>query len=59
MNEYKEMYLELMRSVEKALRILINAQRKCEELFLSAEDEKGAAAQGESATIETFFEKKP
>lgn len=30
MANYKEMYLELMRSTEKALDILIEAQRRCE-----------------------------
>ena len=44
MNEnYKDMYLTMMRATEDAIRILIEAQRKCEELYLTAtdnEDEK-------------------
>ena len=34
MADYREMYLHLMRETEKALRILIQAQRDCEELYL-------------------------
>ena len=36
--EYKEMYLTMAREVEKAVRILIDAQQKCEEMYLQAED---------------------
>ena len=32
------MYLHLMRETEKACRILIKAQRDCEELYLSASE---------------------
>ena len=32
---YKEMYLELMRATEKAINILIQAQRDCEEKYIS------------------------
>ncbi len=39
MPDYKEMYLIMARAAEKAERILIEAQRKCEELYLSAGDE--------------------
>jgi len=46
MPDYKEMYLTMMRASEKALRqmeeaarLLIEAQRKCEELYLAAEEE--------------------
>ncbi len=35
MNEYKEMYLTLFRATERAINILISAQRECEELYLS------------------------
>ena len=34
--DYKEMYLLLMRASEKAIRILVDAQRECEELYLNA-----------------------
>ena len=36
MPDHKEMYLHLMRETEKAVRILIEAQRDCEEMYLSA-----------------------
>ncbi len=36
MADYKEMYLHLMRNTEKAIQILIEAQRDCEEMYLSA-----------------------
>ena len=39
---YKEMYLELMRATEKAINILIQAQRDCEEIYIS-ESEDGTA----------------
>ena len=32
---YKEMYLTMMRACEKAIRILIEAQQTCEELYLA------------------------
>lgn len=43
MPDYKEMYLKMMRAAEKAirseeeaLRALVEAQRECEELYLSS-----------------------
>ena len=39
---YKEKYLELMRAAEKAISILIQAQRDCEEKYIS-ESEDGTA----------------
>ena len=39
---YKEKYLELMRAAEKAINILIQAQRDCEEKYIS-ESENSAA----------------
>ena len=38
--EYKEMYLTMAREVEKAVRVLIDAQQKCEEMYLQAKDEE-------------------
>ena len=32
---YKEMYLTMMRASEKAIRILIEAQQACEEMYLN------------------------
>lgn len=34
MPDYREMYLTMARETEKAIRILIEAQQKCEELYL-------------------------
>lgn len=39
MPDYKEMYLTMVRASEEAINTLIEAQRKCEELYLE-EDEK-------------------
>lgn len=33
--DYKEMYLKMMRASEQAIRILVESQRECEELYLS------------------------
>ena len=38
MADYKEMYLTMAREVEKAVDILIAAQRKCEDIYINAED---------------------
>ena len=38
MADWKEMYLTLMRDTETAVRILIAAQKKCEELYLETEE---------------------
>lgn len=34
--DYKEMYLTIVRETERAIQILIAAQQKCEELYLTA-----------------------
>ena len=39
MQDYKEMYLTLMRAVESAVRTLVEAQQKCEELYITVSDE--------------------
>lgn len=36
MPDYKEMYLHMARETEKAVRILIEAQRQCEEMYINA-----------------------
>ena len=41
--DYREMYLTLMRATEQAIRLLIEAQRKCEELYLAKAEEKDEA----------------
>ena len=37
MPDYKEMYLHLMRETEKSIRILVEAQQACEQMYLEAE----------------------
>lgn len=37
---YERMYYEMARAVEKAIRILIEAQQKCEEMYISQGEEK-------------------
>lgn len=38
MPDYKEMYLTMVRETEKAIRILIDVQKRCEEMAISSED---------------------
>ena len=38
MADYKDMYLTMLRASEDAISLLVSAQRKCEELYLSAPD---------------------
>ena len=38
MPDYKEMYLTMVNASEDAINMLIAAQRKCEELYLSSPD---------------------
>lgn len=40
MPDYKELYFSLMRETEKAIRTLIEAQQKCEELYLQQSEEE-------------------
>ncbi len=35
--DYKEMYLKMVRATEAAMRLLIEAQRECEALYVGAE----------------------
>jgi len=37
MPNYKEMYLTMMRASEKAINILIEAQQKCEDMYIRDE----------------------
>ena len=39
MPDYKEMYLHLMRETEKAMALLIEAQRECERKYIESKDE--------------------
>lgn len=35
-HDYKEMYLTMVRETEKAIRLLVEAQRKCEQLYIDS-----------------------
>ena len=36
MADYKEMYLKMFRASEQAIKLLISAQRECEDLYISS-----------------------
>ena len=38
MPDYKEMYLKMARASERAINILIETQRECEEMYISASE---------------------
>ena len=38
--DYKEMYFKMVRASEDAINILIEAQRECEEMYISKEKPK-------------------
>ena len=40
MQDYKELYLTMMRASEKAIRELVRAQQECEEMILREADKK-------------------
>ncbi len=40
MTDYKKMYRELFTATTKAIEILIEAQQKCEEIYISAEEKE-------------------
>ncbi len=37
MPDYKQMYLNLLDGVEKAINLLIDAQKSCEEIYIDTE----------------------
>lgn len=39
MVDYKKMYYQLLNATESAIRILIEAQQACEEMYISVEDD--------------------
>ena len=39
MPNYEEMYFKILRASEDAIRLLIRAQRECEELYMSTPEE--------------------
>jgi hypothetical protein len=40
MPNYEEMYHIMMRATEEALRIIIEAQKNCEEMYIAQENEE-------------------
>lgn len=38
MPDYKELYITLFRETERAISILIEAQKKCEDLYINAQE---------------------
>lgn len=40
MPDYQQMYLEMVRETERAINILVNTQRKCEEIYIKTSDSK-------------------
>lgn len=40
MPSYEEMYYTMMRATEETLRMIIEAQRKCEEMYIEQENEE-------------------
>ena len=53
MVDYQEMYYKMSRAMEKAINVLIDAQRECEEDYLRqtdppAEAEEGSASRSDS-----------
>ena len=38
MADYTELYFEMVRGTEKAINILIDTQRKCDEMYISSPD---------------------
>ena len=41
MTDYKNMYFTLLKATEEAIRKLIEAQQKCEEMYISEGEETG------------------
>jgi len=53
MPDWKEMYLTLIRDTEKAIRILEESQKKCEELYL--QDDRPTLIALDSAKKESVY----
>lgn len=48
MPDYKEMYLTMVRASENAINMLIEAQRKCEDLYLSDSESNDPSSPGDN-----------
>lgn len=46
MPDFEEMYYKMVRASEKAIRIIIEAQRECEEMYISADEETESEKKG-------------
>ena len=44
MPDYKAMYMKLFHATEEAIKLLINAQQECEELYIQTAEDEGAEA---------------
>ena len=42
MPDYEEMYFRLLRETEKAINLLIEAQKKCGEMYIAADEREPA-----------------
>lgn len=51
MADYKQMYLTLMDATEKAIEVLVSAQRACEELYILSTEEEERAKKAEIIKI--------
>lgn len=40
MNDYKEMYREMFIAATKTIELLVEAQKKCEDIYINAEDKE-------------------
>ncbi len=53
MADYKEMYREMFIAATKAIEVLIEAQQKCQELYIDAEDKENIIRIVEKIKTET------
>ncbi len=51
--DYKELYLKMMRASEESIRIMIQAQRECEERYLSMQEEQVNSEQNSAQVTES------
>ena len=47
MPDYRQMYVTMMQASEEAINLLIKAQRKCEELYISSSEEEPESSEPE------------
>ncbi len=49
--DYKEMYLEMVRETERAINILVQVQRRCEEMYINSSEPEITLLKPSSAEI--------